>query len=625
MAASLAGLHVLEQFNIQASIAVGHSLGEITALYWAGACKEEDLLSMVRARGHAMAEAGDPNGAMASIRASHSEVLKRLNGDGLVIAARNAPQQMVVSGAAAAVQRFTQHLNSDGVTATMLPVSHAFHSPLVAEVAEAFSQHLATCTFSRLQRQVVSTVTGAALDQETNLRTLLSEQITQPVLFADAFDIASAEADLFIEVGPGTVLSSITGEYTNRPVISLDAGSESLRGLFSVLGAAFVLGAPVRLNPLFEKRFGRPIDIKKRHSFLANPCETAPVSAPVKPHTAVVARVPAAITPEASTEKSALDALMGLIARRTQLPATAIKPTQRFLTDLHLNSITISQIMLEAASLLSLPSPIAPAEYTNSTIAEAATAIEALRSRTPQRSAEQYPAGIESWIRVLGIGLQEKPLRHVANRSSGQWQIAAIEENALSAQLHEEFKSVFGKGLVCCVPQELTERTAELLLQSAQAAITQQMSQIVFVQHGGGAAALARTLYLENPNLKVTVVDAPVEHPDIEKWAAAEARANTGFVEAHYDNAGIRREPRLKLLWPENNAKDNSLGPDDLLLVTGGGKGIAAESALHLARTSGCRLALLGRSDPFADSELQSNLDRIKDAGISSAYFATDI
>ncbi|HET9363615.1 MAG TPA: SDR family oxidoreductase, partial [Candidatus Angelobacter sp.] len=251
--------------------------------------------------------------------------------------------------------------------------------------------------------------------------------------------------------------------------------------------------------------------------------------------------------------------------------------------------------------------------------------LEALRSQAPQRSAEQYPAGVDSWVRVLGIELQEKPLRIATKHSPGQWRVVAIEESALSSQLHEEFSSVPGNGLVCCVPQELNERTAEFLLQSAQTAIKQQMSQIVFVQHGGGAAALARTLYLENPNLKVTIVNAPVKHPDVAMWTAAEARANTGFVEAHYDSAGIRREPRLKLLWPENDAESNSLEPEDLLLVTGGGKGIAAESALHLARISGCRLALLGRSDPSTDSELESNLNRIKDAGITCAYFMADI
>jgi enediyne polyketide synthase len=620
--ASLAGLEMLGLFNVQASVAVGHSLGEITALYWAGACKEENLLILVRARGQAMAEAGNPDGGMASIRASYSDVLTRLNGDGLVIAARNAPQQTVVSGAAASVRRFTQRMKSDGFTATMLPVSHAFHSPLVAEVAGAFSQHLTKCAFSSLRRQVVSTVTAAPLDADADLRTLLSEQITQPVLFANAFDIASTEADIFIEVGPGAVLSSVASDCTSKPIIPLDAGSESLRGLFSAVASAFVLGAPVYLNPLFEKRFGRPIDTKKRHSFLANPCETvAEFTAPSR----LSAPVPATVVPPtASKANSALDTLMGLVARRTKLPATAIQPEQKFLTDLHLNSITISQIILEAAGQLSLPSPIAPAEYTNATIAEAAATLESLRSKE-QHPAEQYLAGVDSWVRVLGVELQEKALRREAARSPGKWNVMAFEENALQSQLQQEFSMVSGNGIVCCVPAEFNQRTAGFLLQSAQAAIKQGRQQIVFVQHGDGAGALARTLYLENPGMKVTVVDGPSEHQDVAKWAAAEAGTNTGFVEAHYDNTGIRREPRLKLLWPENDGIENALGPDDLLLVTGGGKGIAAESALHLARATGCHLALLGRSDPSADRELQSNLDRITGAGIRCSYLQADV
>ncbi len=618
--ASLAGIQMLDLFNVRASVAVGHSLGEITALYWAGACKETDLLALVRARGRAMAEAGNPDGGMASIRASYSDVLTRLNGDGLVIAARNAPQQTVVSGAAASVRRFTQRMKSDGFTATMLPVSHAFHSPLVAKVAGAFSQHLATCTFSSLHHQIVSTVTAAPLNADADLRALLSEQITKPVLFADALDIASTEADIFIEVGPGAVLSSVASDCTRKPVVPLDAGSESLRGLFSAVASAFVLGAPVRLNLLFEKRFGRPIDTKKRHSFLANPCETVAEFTASSRSSAVV---PATVAQQPPA--SALAMLMCLVARRTKLPATAIQPEQKFLTDLHLNSITISQIILEAAGQLSLPNPIAPAEYTNATIAEAATTLESLRSTESQRSTEQHPAGVDSWVRVLGVELQEKALRREAARSPGKWSVLALEENALQSQFQQEFSMVPGNGIVCCVPTELNQQTAEFLLQSAQAAIKQGVPGVVFVQHGGGAGALARTLYLENPGLKVTVVDAPSQHPDVARWAAAEAGANTGFVEANYDNAGIRREPRLKLLWPKNDGIENALGPDDLLLVTGGGKGIAAESAFHLARATGCRLALLGRSNPSTDSELQQNLSRMTSDGIACTYFAADI
>ena len=208
------------------------------------------------------------------------------------------------------------------------------------------------------------------------------------------------------------------------------------------------------------------------------------------------------------------------------MPLSAIKLEHRFLNDLHLNSITISQIMLEAASQLSVPAPVAPAEFTNATIAEAAEALEALRSQAPYRSAEKQPPGVDSWIRVLAVELLEKPLLRAPLRSPGNWEVAATEESPLQDRLREEFRSVPGAGLVCCVPPELDERAADFLLQSAQAALKQGLAQVVFVQHGGGAGALARTLYLENPKIRVTVVNVPREHPDAAKWAAAEANAN---------------------------------------------------------------------------------------------------
>src|SRR5262249_49453445 len=87
----------------------------------------------------------------------------------------------------------------------------------------------------------------------------------------------------------------------------------------------------------------------------------------------------------------------------------------------------------------------------------------------------------------------------------------------------------------------------------------------------------------------------------------------------------VRFEPRLKLLNPEPAPNKKALGTDDVLLVTGGGKGIAAESALQLARSYGCTLALMGRSSANSDEELRKNLARIAEAGVSFSYFAADV
>ncbi len=87
----------------------------------------------------------------------------------------------------------------------------------------------------------------------------------------------------------------------------------------------------------------------------------------------------------------------------------------------------------------------------------------------------------------------------------------------------------------------------------------QKIEQVVFVQHGGAAGALARSLFLEHREMTVTVVDVPEASPQTAELVASEAMAASGFTEAVYDANEIRREPRLKVLWPErNNASERS-------------------------------------------------------------------
>src|SRR5262249_45521359 len=288
-----------------------------------------------------------------------------------------------------------------------------------------------------------------------------------------------------------------------------------------------------------QNRFGRPVNLKKRLTFLANPCETVPES--VLPRLAREATAPAHPALSAGPENSALEALRGLVAQKTQLPLSAIKSEHRFLGDLHLNSITISQIILETAGRLKVAAPVAPAEFTNATLAETARALEQHQSPASAEPAGKHPAGVDSWIRVLGVKLLEKPLRAKPLRSTGKWELMGDADHSFKDRLREEFQSVAGEGLVCCVPAERDLNTASLLVQSAQTALKQGVQQIVFVQHASGAGALARTLFLENPKLRVAVVNVPLKHPASAGWVAVEAAANHGFVEAHYDKDGVRR------------------------------------------------------------------------------------
>lgn len=627
--ASMAGLILLRLLGIEADLAAGHSLGELTALCWAGAMDEEALLHVVAERGRLMSQLGDPAGSMASIQAACEDVRHRLNGDPIVVAADNAPTQTVVSGKAFAVKRFLGSLSADGITATLLPVSHAFHSPLMADAATAFSRYLTSEQFGDVStaKQIISTVTGTAIEKNADLRQLLTDQITMPVLFSKAAASVAAEADLLIEVGPGSILTDIMSQQFSVPAVALNVGGESLRGLLTAAGAVFALGAPVQAKALFADRFYRLFDLQHRRKFLQNPCESvpdtscAPAVGPVLP---VVAKpLPVVTLPETS----ALETLRRLVAQRTQLPLETILPETRFLDDLHLNSISISQIVLEAAAQSKSVAPVSPAEFTNATLSETAEILERNRRRGPSRSEQKYPAGAESWIRTVGVELVKEPLRIRPSPRSGSshWQVMTMEQSDFTQSLAQQLASVSGRGTICCVPGVRTVEAAEFLLRSVQSCVKQKVQEVVFVQHGGGAGALARSLFLEHREMTVTVVDLPEVSPQITALVVSEARAASGFTEAVYDANKIRREPRLKVLWPERKDTAKKLGVHDLLLVSGGGKGITAECALTLARSSGCRLALLGRSHPERDAELRSNLQRFRNAKVAFEYFPVDL
>jgi enediyne polyketide synthase len=162
--------------------------------------------------------------------------------------------------------------------------------------------------------------------------------------------------------------------------------------------------------------------------------------------------------------------------------------------------------------------------------------------------------------------------------------------------------------------------------------------RFVVVQDQRGAAGLAKTLHLEAPAVPVTVVTVPLSpEPPAERITeltaaiAADAAATSGFSEVHYDDSGIRRLPLLRPVTDlsegegEGEGAELPVGPADVLLVSGGGKGITAECALALARETGAAVALLGRSDPDTDSELAANLRRLDAAGVRYRYIKADV
>jgi enediyne polyketide synthase len=637
--ASLAALRLLRRLNLTAEVAVGHSLGELTALHWAGACDEQTLLRIARVRGKAMLETDGPAGAMASIGAGREETEELLNGDQVVIAGLNSSRQTVVSGEARAVAEIMARARAKNLTAAQLPVSHAFHSPLVAPIIPTLADHLSAEKFRLLKSSVVSTITGKLLKHRINLRELLCRQITSPVLFLEAATSASSDGiDLWIEVGSGQVLSGLMGQIADTPIIAIDAGGPSLKGCLQAAGAAFVLGQQVSAGELFEGHFTRPFNLDWNPKFFINPCELAPVSqtraqrgVPLADRQAPKDE-PATAMPSEASGAAALEIIIRLLAERAELPLAAITSESRLLSDLHLNSIAVEQLVIEAARLMNLPPPVSATDYANATVAEIARALEEQKQAGTAASTDEeagLPPGIDSWIRPYHVELVERSLaRRKLPEAKGTWQVFAAHDNSLADSLRQAFaKCGAGRGVVVCLQFEPDDKHVSLLLEAARVALGEtEPTRFILVQHAEVAAAFARTLYLEAPHITTCVVNVPENLPRAVEWIVAEALMAEGFTEAFYDTEGLRREPIMRLLSLASTPEDRlPLCADDLLLVTGGGKGITAECALALAKESGARLVLLGRARAETDSELAENLRRMSEAEVAFRYFSIDV
>src|SRR5262249_45333183 len=112
-----------------------------------------------------------------------------LNGDPITIVGYNSPRQTVVAGEVTALGLLSQRARGQGWQASLLPVSHAFHTPLVAAAVPLLAEQLDLENFDRLEHPVVSTIPGEPLAESEDLRALLCRQVTSPVRFASAFGV----------------------------------------------------------------------------------------------------------------------------------------------------------------------------------------------------------------------------------------------------------------------------------------------------------------------------------------------------------------------------------------------------------------------------------------------------
>ena len=207
--ASLAGWEALGRPD--GEMMAGHSLGELAALVAAGCLNERDGLELVALRGKLMQESGEragDGGMLALLGAGAADHASELARDhGLAVANDNSPQQVVLSGDRGAFEGASAAAKELGLRPMALPVTGAFHSPMMAEAVPEFKAALARVEIAPPRVTVLSAVTAAPFE---DVRTQLAQALTMPVRWRETL-LAMRErgGERFVEVGPGRVLTGL--------------------------------------------------------------------------------------------------------------------------------------------------------------------------------------------------------------------------------------------------------------------------------------------------------------------------------------------------------------------------------------------------------------------------------
>lgn len=216
-AACIAGMNEVGSMPEGVQAAAGLSLGEYTALWWAGVLSFEDGVRLVRLRGEAMQAASEAcsSGMVSLVGAdlSQAEELAAVGAkEGIcAVANRNAPGQIVLSGELAALDAVEASAGEHGVRrAIRLSVAGGFHSECMRPAAERLAAALAEVTMAPPNVPVISNVTARPVSGPDEVKSLLAQQVCAPVLWEDSIRwMLSQGFTSFLEPSPGRVLSGI--------------------------------------------------------------------------------------------------------------------------------------------------------------------------------------------------------------------------------------------------------------------------------------------------------------------------------------------------------------------------------------------------------------------------------
>lgn len=274
----LAIARFLQHLGIEPDMVAGHSYGELPALCFAGVFSEEHLVPLSEQRAASILDAiEEDKGIMVAVNCGEEEVMKIISAEkGVYRVNHNSPRQWVLAGGTDVMIAFMKKLKSHGVSFRQLEVACAFHSPLLAKSKGIYQERMADTPFSEPAITVWSNTTAAEYPATAEqIKERLTDHLVQPVRFVEEVQQMYAQgARIFLEVGPGKVLSSLITATLGKDETVLhteESGRAGMTQLLTALAGYMATGRTVAMEKLFEGRDAKKLDLNNPAQYHKKP------------------------------------------------------------------------------------------------------------------------------------------------------------------------------------------------------------------------------------------------------------------------------------------------------------------------------------------------------------------
>lgn len=650
---SLAGIGILEELGVEPEFGFGHSLGELSALAWAGMAEPAEVVALATVRGRLMNDHGRAGTGMLALDVSTESLavlLRDAKAHDCELAAINGPKQIVVGGPDGELDQIVELARRRDIRSHRLPVSHAFHTRAMSDAVALFAEAAEGVQWRRgsESRIVVSTVSEDAITPDTDIAKLLTSQLTDPVQFGPVAASLASTVDLLVEVGPGKTLSSLVASL-GTPVVAMDMGGRS-GGTVDTVATLVALGQVKDLGPWLELQ-APLLDVPATTRLLTNPAAARSDDSRLSDATAAVreatARTPrprhpeppnvnpetkykdpepelrspkpeptsqepavAAVADPVETDGEPVDMLKLLQTEVKKLTGLQLEHDQtalRLSADLHLNSLQVNHLLGQVAEIAGRALPADPLAMSDATLGEAVELLEGL----PEREADAMAPLSSPWICDFTDGWEPVTYPRLAE---------SIDET-LTVPIGDELPA--GPDAASVLKLILPHTLTDAHIISMRDWVLSRDWDTVVIDHAGQGLAAARTMFL----------DRTVQH---QQWILIDRSTGQGdsatvpthpwrspFVDLRWSPSGSLEERVCQRSVPDRNPFSFS-GDAPLVVVTGGVHGVTAICGMELADVVSAELLFVGRTSSD-DPHVVESLQRMKGSGHRVSYREMDI